>query len=92
MTAPATPRTVPAVMKELMFREQDRALREFVAIVEKWPEWREWAAYALLGSAVATCDSLGCDPEGWIAELRRKQKTGTMDIPSVLVPPTEKLP
>lgn len=79
----------PAQMTAAMFREQDRALKAFVAIINKWPEWREWAAFALLGSAVATCDSLGCDVEGWIANLRRKQRAGEQVIPDVIVPMKE---
>ncbi len=71
--------------KRLFFEEEARHLRELVNIVARWPEVRAEIAIALLGSAVAACDSFGIDVEGFLVELRRHEPR-----PAVLVPPKSK--
>ena len=55
---------------------------EFTRFVGRFPNLRREAAYVLLGHAVAACDMMGADAEGFIAQLRK-----THPKPSPLVPP-----
>jgi hypothetical protein len=71
----------PEAEREVM-REEKRHTDEVVRICGRWPEYRLHMAHALLGGAVAVCDSFGVDVERFIAELRRREP-----MPPVLVPP-----
>jgi hypothetical protein len=62
--------------------EEKRHIAAVVAFVAKFPECRSHASYALLGSAIATCDSYGIDVEAFLTELRAR-----FPKPAVLVPP-----
>ena len=53
-----------------------------MSIVGKWPEARVELAYALLGGAIAVCDSFGIDVQAFLDELRRREP-----MPAVLTPP-----
>lgn len=63
--------------------EVDRQTKAVVDIVSRWPEYRSHIAYAMLGAAVATCDTFGLDVEGWLAALRAHTPK-----PDALVPPS----
>ena len=60
----------------------DAFVAELVRFVGRWPNLRREAAYVLLGHAVAVCDMMGADAEGFIASLRK-----THPKPNALVPP-----
>lgn len=64
------------------FAEEKRHCAELVRLIARYPQYRAHFAYALLGTAVATCDTFGLDVESWLAELRKREPR-----PSVLVPP-----
>lgn len=63
------------------YAEEGRHLAKIKRIIRRFPEYRAHFGYAILGAAVATCDSFGLDVEGWIAELRKREPK-----PDVLVP------
>lgn len=73
---------IPTHIGHAIYGEERRHLAEVSALVRKWPAYRSHFAFALLGSAIAVCDSFGCDVEGFLAELRRVEPK-----PPVLVPP-----
>lgn len=62
--------------------EVARHTKAMTDLINRNPEYRSHLAYALLGSAIAVCDSYGVDTETFIAHLR-----ATHDKPEVLVPP-----
>lgn len=62
--------------------EERRHVQAIATLMQRYPEYRSHLAYALLGSAVAVCDSLGIDPIAFIRGLR-----DTEPLPPVLVPP-----
>lgn len=62
--------------------ELDRHAKSLSDIIIRHPEYRAHICYALLGSAIAFCDSFGIDVEAFVAELRRREPK-----PDVLVPP-----
>ena len=68
--------------QQLVDAEALRHGRAMVDIMKRFPEYRAHLAYALLGDAIAVCDSFGCDVLAFIAELRRREP-----MPAVLVPP-----
>lgn len=62
--------------------EERRHLEALQNIMKRWPEYRSQFAYAMLGQAIALCDSFGLDVDGFIRELRKREP-----MPPVLVPP-----
>jgi hypothetical protein len=62
--------------------EEKRHVQAVSAFVNQFPECRSHACYALLGSAIATCDTFGIDVEGFLTGLRAR-----FPKPPVLVPP-----
>jgi hypothetical protein len=81
VSAHGEPPLPPDARRELLAEER-RSLGFLVGFMSRWPNFRSYVALLLLGQAVAVCDSLGCDVEGWLAELRRQEPR-----PDVLVPP-----
>ena len=71
----------PAIEHALL-AEEKRHTQAISAIIGKHPEYRAQLAYALLGGAIAVCDSFGLDVQGFLDELRRREP-----MPAVLVPP-----
>ena len=65
-----------------LFAEEKRSLDFIVGFITRYPHFRRHLGYAVLGHAVAVCDSFGCDVEAWLRELRRVEPK-----PPVLVPP-----
>lgn len=65
--------------------EERRHHDEIIRIISRWPEYRAHLAYALLGSAIATCDSFGIDVEDFLTQLRQREPK-----PPVLVPPSKR--
>ncbi len=65
-----------------LYAEVARLTREVMRLVDQHPERRAELAYAMLGAAVAVCDSFGLSAEEWLAELR-----STCTRPAILVPP-----
>ena len=57
--------------------ENDRATAAFVRFIQRWPNYRQAAAIAQLGVAVALVDMMGEDAEGFIQELRRRRPKAT---------------
>lgn len=60
---------------------EKRQVAEWVALVNRWPNFRQHFAYGFLGHAIAIADSFGCDVEGFLAELRKREPK-----PPVLTP------
>lgn len=69
---------IDSKMREWSSADTDR----FVALVNQFPEYRRHIAYAMLGSAIAVADSMGCDVEGFLVKLREHAPK-----PDVLFPP-----
>jgi hypothetical protein len=57
-------------------------LDSFIRFITKWPSYRKHAAIALLGGAVAQCDMMGADADGFLKALREREPR-----PAPLVPP-----
>lgn len=73
---------MPDHIRAEYFAEEKRHVEECVRLITKYPEWRAHFSYALLGSAVAQCDSFGLDVEAWLVGLRKRHPK-----PAVLTPP-----
>lgn len=74
---------VPTHIEQAVLSEERRHMAAISALIGRWPAYRSHLAYALLGSAIAVCDSFGIDVDAFLLELRRREPK-----PSVLVPPT----
>lgn len=64
------------------YAEEDRQQAAFFAFTKKWPNFRQHAAYAMLGVAIATADMMGIDVEAFLRSIREQNPH-----PGVLVPP-----
>ncbi len=73
---------MPWAAQKDFYASEERHMAGFKALLERWPAYRAHLAFGLLGGAVAVCDSLGLDVEGFVAELRKREPK-----PAVLVPP-----
>jgi hypothetical protein len=73
---------VPDHIEAEFYAEEKRHIAEVVRLIDKYPQFRASFTYALLGSAVAQCDSLGLDVEAWLVGLRKLHPK-----PAVLAPP-----
>ena len=54
-----------------------RQMKVFVAMIDRWPNFRKHIGYALLGGAIGAADMMGCDVEGFLVNLRKREPRPT---------------
>lgn len=52
-------------------------MKVFVAMIDRWPNFRKHIGYALLGGAIGAADMMGCDVEGFLVYLRKREPRPT---------------
>jgi hypothetical protein len=63
----------PELVRELE-RVSDDEVATFRRLIGRWRNFGKSIAIAQLGRAIATCDCLGIDVDGFIAALRKAEK------------------